>query len=107
MTDNLELDDTLTMVLRSVIQTLSYIMTEDLENHCNKAERQIMRADSMGAILDPTGYRDALQSGQIEDARYQLRMAQHLLAARKVLDERERFVSKRHPQQETDEWATS
>lgn len=84
----------ITMLLRQAIQSLTFISTEDLEAHVRESRNSLNYTNSMGHILDPTGYRDALQSGQLEDARYQLEMVEHLLKVRQIVDEREAFVKK-------------
>lgn len=82
------------MMLRQAVQALTFISTEDLEAHVRESRDSLRRADSMGHILDPTGYRNALQSGELENARYQLQMAEYLLKVRQIIDEREAFVKK-------------
>jgi hypothetical protein len=78
--------------LKSVCAGLGVLPTEDLERHVEECERSLSHVESFGCLMDPTAYLKDRDSGRIDDARLQLKIVKHLLAARKCLDEREEFV---------------
>ncbi len=67
------------MLMTSALRTLAMVDTADLEQHVNQVEQSLSRWDSIGAILDPTTYRNDLQSGQHVDNRHQLKISKLLL----------------------------
>lgn len=83
------------ILLANVARMLGLIDTQDLGQHVKSCRQSLSRAGSLGAMIDPTGYRNALQSGQIESAKYQLKIAEALLEARKAIDVLEEFVAQR------------
>ena len=76
----------ITAMLGSISMLLTTLDTKQLEAHVRSCKQSLSRAGSLGAILDPTGYRNALQFGQLEDA---LEIVEALLVARKAIDIRE------------------
>lgn len=74
------------MVLLSSSRTLRVIPTDHLERHVKECKESLNNATQFGAFIDPTAYREAQQSGKLEDSRLQLEIVEHLLAARKAMD---------------------
>lgn len=87
MSDDGRLD--ITPLVRSVAHVIAQLPLEELRAHVAACERSLERADSFGAILDPTGYRDALCSGRLDDAKDQITIARAILAAREAIEARD------------------
>ena len=81
-------------LLQTVVRTLALIPTGDLDKYVEAIRLQNFEFSNFGPILAPTAYRDAAQSGAIEDARIQLEITELLLEARKLIDDREIMVKK-------------
>ncbi len=75
--------------LKMATKLLGVIPAEELRQHVQDCERELSRADSIGAILDPTGWIRGRQDGSSEDAKLQLDIVRHLLRAREAMDARE------------------
>jgi hypothetical protein len=73
-------------LLQSVCETLMLIPTEDLSKHIAAFDIALNRADSIGLMLDPTGWIKARRDGSFDEARCQREIAMHLLNARVNLD---------------------
>jgi hypothetical protein len=89
------MDRTVTIMLLNIARQLALLKTEEVRKHVEAAEESLSRAEGFGPLLDPTAYLRDMSGGQFEDARHQLKIARHLLAARKAIDEREAFVESR------------
>lgn len=87
--------DDMVFFLQNIARQLALIPTAVLEQHVRESGASLRRADSLGAMLNPTAYRNALYSGEIQDARNQLEIVRHLLAARRAIDVREAFVTQK------------
>lgn len=87
-------DGEIQALLVSVSRLLTLIDTYDLQAHVEDCKRSLSRASSIGPLLDPTGYRNAMQTGQMEDAKHQLAIAESLLAARQAIDAREDYCQR-------------
>ncbi len=85
-------DEQIQMILRSAVQTLAYIPIEVMRSYVKRCELTESRRDSVGPMLDPTGWMNDRRSGQAEDNQFQLQIAQHLLAAYETGVRREAFV---------------
>lgn len=72
--------------LRNAAGMLVLISLEDLEAHVKNAEDSLNRWDSLGAIVDPTGYHNSLQNGKREQAKTELAIAKHLLEVRRLIE---------------------
>lgn len=83
----------LTQYLAMIARTLAMVPTQQLSDYVDKCHIDLSYADAVGPILEPTGYRDALQSGQLDDARNQLEIVDALLTVRMMIDKREAFVA--------------
>lgn len=84
--------------LQNVARQLTLLATAELEQHVRECRESLSHAEDVGCLLDPTAYMKACDSGALEDARHQLAIAEHLLAARKAIDAREQFAAtKRGP----------
>ena len=92
MTLTKEEQNDIQFMLKNTIQQLGLIPVDKLEEYVTNCRDDISRADSLGPIMDPTGYRDALQSGAYEDARLQLKIVEKLLEAVKMGVQRDNFV---------------
>jgi hypothetical protein len=86
-------------LLLNLVRQIAFIPTEELQAHVDACRSSIARAHSVGAILDPTAYRDALQNHGFENSGRQLKMAEHILGIRKLIDEhetmRQEYLAKR------------
>jgi hypothetical protein len=87
-------EDILTVYLRNIARQLAIFPTAEIERHVRQCQESLERAESIGPLLDPTAYLKAFEGGHLDDARRQLAIVKHLLAARKAIDEREKFVTK-------------
>lgn len=72
--------------LRTIARELLLLEVEDLEASHKAGTRHINNIDGLGPILHPTEYRNALESGQIENAKLQNELVSHLLEARRVIE---------------------
>ena len=72
--------------LRQLTRTLLLIDLSELEEHYKTNQRQVQMAKQFGSIFDPTGYREAIQKGELENAELQSEMCKHLIEARKVIE---------------------
>lgn len=88
------------MVLQSACNTLGMIPLEDLEAHVNDCDRSLSTAESLGPILDPTGYIKSSASGEFEDAKDQAAITHHLLSALRLMHAREAKVLARNQKKE-------
>lgn len=75
--------------LKGLVPLLAMIPIRGLREHVNTCRRQIDRADSIGCLIDPTAYQNALYDGTLEDARIQLEIAEAILEARQLIQKRE------------------
>lgn len=85
--------DELTQLLGGIGYQLALIPTEELEAHVRECRNSINRADNLGPILDPTGWMRSRHSGEFQDAKNQLAIAEALLVARKAIDQREGYIA--------------
>lgn len=74
--------DMLQMFLLNIVQQVGLLDIEQLKQHISQARLSLSRADSIGPILDPTGWRNASQDGAFDRARIQVEILEHLLAIR-------------------------
>lgn len=81
------------MLLRSCCTSLGLIETKELDLHVRKCEESAERAEGFGCIIDPTAWIAASSDGTFQDAKNQLEIARHLLAARRAMDAREAFCN--------------
>lgn len=91
--NNPEYDLDLGIHLATIAQMLALVPTEQVRQHVTVCRSSIDRADSLGSILDPTAYREALHDGSLQDAKNQLAIAEGLLKVRELIDKREAFVA--------------
>lgn len=84
--------DEIECLLISVARTLALLDTNDLKRHVDECDKALNRLHSFGAILDPTAYRNSLQSGELEDAKHQLEITKGLLTAKEAIDKRENAI---------------
>ena len=89
--DELEMKAT-EFLLVNVARTLGWISTDRLEYYVKAHQDSLSRWGTMGPMIDPTQYRKQLQSGELEDAKHQLEIAEALLTARKAIDIREEYI---------------
>lgn len=76
-------------LLRNVTQMLGIIPTEDLEAHVKQCASQLASTDALGALLDPTGYAELLESGERDFLEWQLSVARMYLEIRRGMDRME------------------
>lgn len=81
------------MLLRSAAQTLAMLKTDELEKHVETCARSVGHAEDFGCFFDPTAWIDSRDNGSMQDAKNQLEIAKHLLAARKAIDKREAYAA--------------
>ena len=74
--------------LPNLARQLALIPTAELEGHVNNLQLDIWLEERVGDL-------DAVRRGDLGDARRQLLIVRHLLAARKAIDEREKFVTRK------------
>lgn len=91
--NNPEYDLDLGIHLATIAQMLALVTTEQVRQHVAACRSSIDRADTLGSILDPTAYREALHDGSLQDAKNQLAIVEALLKARELIDKREAFVA--------------
>jgi hypothetical protein len=71
-------------LLQQAARFLAMIPLEDFERYVVDGQKELSIADSMGPLLDPTGWRQAHNDGSFEEAKRQQGIVEHLLAARKL-----------------------
>lgn len=81
--------DMLKEFLNNLVRQIAFIPTDVLEAYLHEYHSHIQHAHSVGPILDPTGYRNALHGHEFENAERQLKMTEHILEIRKLIDEHE------------------
>ena len=81
-------DEFITGWLLNLARQLALIPTAELEAHVNKLQHDIWLEERVGDL-------DAVRRADLGDARRQLLVVRHLLAARKAIDEREKFVTRK------------
>lgn len=87
------MNEGIVIILQSIAQTLAMIPLDELEQHVADCRKSLSDADTIGVMLDPTGWQRAQSSGSMEDARQQLHIVEHLLYARQGIEARELFVA--------------
>jgi hypothetical protein len=75
------------VMMQQAVKTIAQIDAEDIEQCIKEASDSRSMAHGMGAILDPTGYRNAQYSGQFEHAEAQEEIAKHMLKIRRLIDD--------------------
>lgn len=75
--------------LLMLVRQIAMLPTADLEAHIQKSRNSLSLMDAAGPILEPTYYRNSLHDGTFDNARRQLKMSEHLLEVRKLIDEHE------------------
>lgn len=73
-------------ILRNAAGMLYVIPLDELEAYVKEVRENNNRWDSVGAILDPTAFRDAMHNGKREQAKIELQMAEHLLEVRRLVE---------------------
>lgn len=73
-------------MLRQIVGLLHMIPTEDMEEYVQGVSANNSLYDAVGAILDPTDYRDTLHSGKRDNVRVELQIAEKLVEIRKLID---------------------
>lgn len=86
-------DEMMVEVLQSIARMIAMLPADELRAHVEKCRNSINRAHSIGHIVDPTAYRNAMWDGTIDDAGHQLEIAEAILKARVAIDKREAFVA--------------
>lgn len=71
-------------LLQSVVQQIGLIPTKWLEDRLNSVDRSFSRADSIGVMLDPTGWMADQNSGHRASAEFQRDILSHILSIRKI-----------------------
>ena len=87
-------DEQIQFMMVNILKQLAMIPTDDLETYVSDIESNNQRFENIGAILDPTSYRNALHTGEIENAKAMLKITKLMLDARRAIDEREVLVKK-------------
>lgn len=72
--------------LSKITRLILMIDEEELKTHYITNKDQINTAKSVGHIIDPTAYRNALSNGDFENAELQSELCKHLIEAKKVAD---------------------
>ena len=72
--------------LRNAAGMLLIIPLDELEAYVKSVRDNNNRWDSVGAIFDPTAFRDAMHNGKRAQAKLELEMAEHLLEVRRLVE---------------------
>lgn len=80
-------------LLQNVARQLALLPTAEIQKHADESAGNLSLAESIGCMFDPTSYLAAQRNGEMDDARHQLEIVRHLLAARKAIDKREAHVA--------------
>lgn len=75
------------IILQGVIHQISIIPLEDFEDAVKQDAHSLSMNDALGVMIDPTGYRDALQSGELEFIRVQAEIMVKMRDIRKLINE--------------------
>lgn len=86
--------DGIMMLLKTIAQTIALIPTEELREYVNWHTNYLSRVDSIGSMLNPTAYRNAMYDGTLDDARNQKEIVEAILKVREVIDKRESEADK-------------
>lgn len=85
--------DMLTFMLGNISRQLAMIDLAQLQDHVREANEQVYRMEAFAPVLAPGEYFGAMNSGKLDDAKYQAQIAGHLLKALEVIHQREAFVA--------------
>ena len=83
--------DDLEFYLTNLVRQIGLIPLPELEAHVNSCERSVRNADSIGVILDPTGWMRARNTGEFDMAKGRNEMARHILEIRKLMEADEKL----------------
>ncbi len=72
--------------LTNLVRQIGLIPTTDLEAHVKDCENSVQRADSIGVMLDPTGWMRSRNTGEFDMVKGRNAMARHILEIRKLMD---------------------
>lgn len=87
-------DEQIQFMMVNILKQLAMIPTDDLETYIRDIEDNNQRFENVGAIVDPTAYRNALYNGELENAKAMLKITKGMLEVRRAIDEREALVKK-------------
>lgn len=80
--DELEMFQSL---IKNTLKTLGLFSIEQYEELVESDRQSISQFDALAPMLDPTAYRAALQSGELEHQKAQARILEHILEIRKEM----------------------
>ena len=86
--DSTELDD-IKFFMLNIVRQIAYLEVDKLEAHVEAIKAEQQRFDSIGPMLDPTYWMRARNTGEFDLAVTQLRIVEHLLEIRKLMDRNE------------------
>jgi len=72
--------------LTNLVRQIGLLPVDDLKAHVEECERSVRNADSIGVMLDPTGWMRARNTGEFEMAKGRNAMARHILAIRELME---------------------
>lgn len=81
--DELEM---LQSLLKNTLYAIGLFSIDQYEELVESDRQQIARFENVGAMIDPTTYRGALQSGELEYQKAQVEIMKYILEIRKQID---------------------
>jgi hypothetical protein len=77
--------------LTNLVRQIGIIPLADLEAHVEACERSVSNADSIGVMLDPTGWMRARNTGEFDMAKGRNAMARNILEIRRLMEADEKL----------------
>ena len=87
-------NDAVTILLRQVASMLAMIPLDELEAHHKECADSVNRFSELAPILNPIAWFAMNQNGELDNAEYQNKIVEHLLAARREIEKREIGLAK-------------
>lgn len=72
--------------LTNIVRQIGLIPPAELKAYIEECEQSVDRADSIGVMLDPTGWMRAKHTGEFEMAKGRNQMARHILEIRQLME---------------------
>lgn len=76
----------MTVFLTNIVRQIAMLPLDELKRHVESCEQSVRDADSVGVMIDPTGWMRAQSSGEIELVKGRNAMARKLLEIRQMLE---------------------
>lgn len=78
----------------NIVRQISALDLDTMREINQEARASQRQWDSIGAILDPTAYRDMLHDGSLAHAQLQTEVVDHLIATRELIDKMNAIAEK-------------